>query len=413
MPNHVTILLVDLVVIIALARIFGTAARLLRQPPVIGEILAGVFVLPLLADTGVGQALLPDAVRADLTTLANIGITLFMFLVGMEFDGSALLGRGRLTTAVSVSSVVLPLGLGTLLGLYLSDEHGTGNRAGFVAFMAVALSITAFPVLARILTDRDMQRTPVGSLALAAAAVNDLVAWVLLALTVGLVGGTGGQWQLLLMIPYLVVMLGVVRPLLRSLSDSPGSKGGTLAVVVVGLLLSAAATEWMGMHLVFGAFLFGMVMPRTETRQRIHDRIADLNLVLLLPIFFVIAGLRADLSAFDSSGLAELALIIAVAIVGKFVGAYAAARACGVPARQSAMLGSLMNTRGLTELIVLNIGSELGLLTPRLYTLLVVMALVTTVMTGPLLTLFRPAEGIDGELLPPRPARRAVNSEKR
>lgn len=407
MTSHTAVLLLDLALIVALAQLLGAGARALGQPPVIGEVLAGVFVLPVLLHNGFG-GMFPADIRADLTALANVGVALFMFIVGLELDPSLLRGRGRVAAAVSAGSVLLPLGLGTLLAFYLAGTHAHSHRFSFFVFVAVALSITAFPVLARILTDRGMQRTPVGSLALTSAAINDVLAWLLLAVAVAMSGhGGGGQWRVLLLLPYLAVMVWVVRPLLRRLPANDGELTlSMLATVLAGLLASAAATEWMGLHLIFGAFLFGVVMPRNGARGLLHDRVAELNSVLLLPVFFIVAGLKVDLSAFSMSGLGELALILLAAVTGKFLGAFTMARVCGQPARHSAVLGTLMNTRGLTELIVLSIGAELGLLDARLYTLMVVMALATTAMAGPVLAFLYPPRAVMADLIPPgEPAR--------
>ncbi|GAA1302536.1 cation:proton antiporter [Saccharothrix xinjiangensis] len=399
--THIVTLLVDLSLIIALARLLGAAALRLGQPPVIGEVVAGVLVLPLIITTAPGAALFPSAVRADLSVLANIGVALFMFLVGMELDTGTARRGGRMATWVALASVALPFGLGLLVATALADRHAPpGMRAGFLVFLAVAMAITAFPVLARILTDRDMHRTPVGSLALVSAAINDVLAWVLLAVAVAL-SDRGGQspWLLALSIPYLAVMWWVVRPLLaRIMPHDRALSPGRLAVVMASLLLSAAATEWIGLHLVFGAFLLGAVMPRNGVRELVHDRVAELNSVLLLPVFFIVAGLDIDLSTLGAGGLGALALILAAAIAGKFIGAYTAARCCGAPPRQAAVLGTLMNTRGLTELVVLSIGLQLGLLNQQVYTLMVIMALVTTAMAAPLLSLLYPQRARDEEL---------------
>ncbi|MET8764160.1 cation:proton antiporter [Lentzea sp. NPDC004782] len=396
--SHIVVLLVDLALIIALARTLGAAARRLGQPSVIGEVLAGVLVLPLIVTTAPGAALFPTAIRADLSVLANIGVALFMFVVGMELDLTVVRRGGRMATSVAVGSVALPFGLGLLVALVLADGHApTGARSGFLVFFAVAMAITAFPVLARILTDRGMHRTPTGALALVSAAINDVLAWVLLAVAVALSGRGGtSQWLLALSVPYLAVMLWVVRPLLaRIMPANRPLTAGSLAVVVGGLLLSAAVTEWIGLHLIFGAFLFGTVMPRNGIRQLVHDRVAELNSVLLLPIFFIVAGLAIDFTALGADGPGALALILAAAVAGKFLGAFTAARLSGAPTHQAAVLGTLMNTRGLTELVVLSVGAQMGLLNHQLYTLMVIMALVTTAMTAPLLSFLhhrRPAE---------------------
>ncbi|WP_235926167.1 cation:proton antiporter domain-containing protein [Actinokineospora pegani] len=399
--SHIVTLLVVLALIITLARLLGAGARRLGQPPVIGEVLAGVLVLPLLVATAPGAALFPDAIRSDLSVLANLGVALFMFVVGMELDTATVRRSGKTAVAVAVSCMALPFGLGLLVALALAGRHAPdGSHTAFLVYFAVAMSITAFPVLARLLTDRGMQRTASGSLALTSAAINDALAWVLLAVAVALSGqGADDQWLLALSVPYLALMLWGVRPALaKIMADDRVLGPGKLAVVVAGMLLSAAFTEWIGLHLIFGAFLFGVVMPPSGVRQLVHEKVAELNGVLLLPIFFIVAGLNIDLGAFTSSGLGWLALILVAAITGKFLGAYAAARACGCPPRQSAVLGTLMNTRGLTELVVLSIGVQMGLLTPQLYTLMVIMALVTTAMAAPLLSVLYPQRVLDAEL---------------
>lgn len=316
-----------------------------------------------------------------------------MFIVGLEWDGALIRGSGNLAATVSFSSILLPFGLGAALALYLMQDHGTENETAFMLFMGIAMSITAFPVLARILTDRNMTRTPLGVIALACASIDDVLAWSLLAAVVAISDPSGpDQWRILLAIPYLLGMLFVLRPLLRRFADRRTVQQLTptvLACVLAGLMLSAAATEWLGLHYIFGAFLFGVILPRTGTerlRGEVHDRLGQMNGTLLLPVFFLVAGLQVDLSDLDSGGLGDLALILLVAVGGKFVGAYAAARLNRMPVRQSAALATLMNTRGLTELIVLNVGLQMGILSTNLYSLMVVMAVVTTAMAGPLLS---------------------------
>ncbi|MEV5346015.1 cation:proton antiporter domain-containing protein [Streptomyces achromogenes] len=393
--NQLFALFCDLALIIVLARILGAVAQRFSQPAVIGEVLAGILLGPTFLGHSVPEFLFPPGVRPMLTALADVGMAVFMFIVGLELDRKILRGTGRLAVTVAVSCTVLPFGLGTLLALMLADDHAQGHRLGFVLFMGTAMSVTAFPVLARILTDRKMQHTPIGGLALACAAIGDVVAWCMLAAVVALVGGGGGdQWLLLLLVPYAGVMVWVVRPLLRRLAG-----GGTrltpavLTVVLAGLLVSGAVTERIGLHFIFGAFLFGVVMPKESTerlRADIIDRIGDVSGQLLQPVFFIIVGLKVDLSDMGSSGWLDFALILLVAVSGKFVGAFLSARAFRVTARQSAVLATLMNTRGLTELIILTAGLQLGVLDERLYSLMVVMAVVTTAMAGPLLAVLRP-----------------------
>lgn len=374
-PELVPVLLADLALIIALAQVLGRAARRCGQPPVVGEILAGVLMGPTLLDGAIARTLFPVEVRPSLSVLANVGVAVFMCLVGLEVDHRILRGRGRLVTAVSLSSIMVPFALGAVLALYLVDGHSTAHRVGFVLFFGAAMSVTAFPVLARILADRDMIRTPLGGLALTCAAVDDVLAWTALAVVVSIISPES-SWHVVLVVPYCAVMLWVVRPLLRRATG--------LAVVLPGLLVSAAVTEWLGLHFIFGAFLFGVVLPRS-VRDQVVERAGPVCSVLLLPVFFTVAGLAVDLSSVDASALGELGLILLVAVGGKFAGAFVAARVNGLGTRESAVLGSLMNTRGLTELVILAVGLELGVLDSGLYSLMVVMALLTTAMTGPLL----------------------------
>lgn len=400
--HQTTSLLVGLAVMVLLARLLGALARRLGQPAVIGEVLAGIALGPTLFHGAIADTLFPGDIRPLLAALAAVGVAVFMFIVGLEWDAAMIRGSGSLAASVSFSSVLLPFGLGTLLALYLMDDYGTGDRTAFMLFMGIAMSITAFPVLARILTDRRMNRTPLGVVALACASIDDVLAWTLLATVVALSGSAGpDQWRILLAIPFLVGMLYVVRPLLhRFAAGRPALRltPTVFACILAGLLLSAAATEWVGLHYIFGAFLFGLILPRTgseQLRAEVHDRLGQMNGMLLLPVFFLVAGLKVDLSEVGRAGLGALVLILLVAIGGKFTGAYAAARLNRMPVRQSAALATLMNTRGLTELIVLNVGLQLGFLGQDLYSLMVVMAVVTTAMAGPLLTwiIGRPTDG--------------------
>ncbi|MDH2390847.1 cation:proton antiporter [Streptomyces sp. HNM0663] len=397
--HQIESLFIGLAAILVLGRVLGAAARRLGQPPVVGEFLAGLLVGPTLFGGAVADFLFPADIRPLLTALAHLGLALFMFVIGYELDLALLRGKERIAASVSLCSVLLPFGLGALLAVYLSRSHPTDNRTGFILFLGAAMSVTAFPVLARILADSGLGRTRVGGIALASAAVDDIVAWSLLAVVVTVSGG-GAQWTTLLAPVYLAVMFLVVRPGLRRLFDERRGRGqitaDRLIVVLGGLMLSCWAAEWLGVHFVFGAFLFGVVMPRTTServRAQVVDRFEYLSRLLLLPAFFVVAGLQVDLSRTDLRALGELALVLLAAISGKFLGAYAASRANRVPPLQSAVLATLMNTRGLTEIVILTVGLQLGVLTPDLYALMVVMALITTAMTGPLLHLLKRRAG--------------------
>ncbi|SBT65708.1 Kef-type K+ transport system, membrane component KefB [Micromonospora sediminicola] len=398
-------LLVALVAVVATARLCGALARRLGQPPVIGEILGGILLGPTLFGGVHTNLLFPAQIRPSLTILATIGVVLFMFFVGLEVDPGRLRGQGHLATSVSIAAVVLPFGLGALLATYLVARHPTAHRVEFVLFLGTAMAVTAFPVLARILTDKGLLHTPIGGLALASAAVGDVIAWALLAVVVTLADGGADPWRMLLAVPYVLLMLRVVRPLLaRSVGRLPTgwlAGAGALAVTSIGLLASAAATEWMGLHAIFGAFLFGVVVPARDdvvAYARLLPTIERACSFLLLPVFFVVAGIKVDLSALDGLALGELSLILLVAIGGKAGGAFLGARLNGLRARHSVVLAILLNARGLTELIVLTVGLELGVLDRELFSLMVVMALVTTAMTGVLLRWVYPEERVRRDL---------------
>ncbi len=389
--NDVQLLLADVAIVIILARLLGALARRLGQPPVLGEILVGILLGPTFFHARITNALFPTSLIPPLTALADIGLVLFMFVVGYEVDLRLIRGRERVAVAVSTGSVVLPLILGSALGVWLAHRHHVAHVSTFALFIGTAMAATAFPVLARILTDRGLHRTRIGGIALASAAIADVLAWTLLAVVVALAGSTQ-QWKVLLAIPYAAAMFVVVRPLLKRLGQSYLKAGrltpNVLATVLAVLLLSCYATNWMGLHFIFGAFLFGIVMPREPVlamREDILERLEQLSVVVLLPLYFVVSGLNINLSTIGRSGLEELGAILVVAIAGKLAGAYLGAQLTGVRGRNAGVLATLMNTRGLTELVILGVGLQLHILTKQLYTLMVVMALVTTAMGGPLL----------------------------
>ncbi|RSM88018.1 cation/H(+) antiporter [Kibdelosporangium aridum] len=396
--HQVVFLLLDLAVIVVLARLLGAVARRLDQPPVIGELLAGILLGPTLFGEGFAAALFPTDVRPFLAALANVGVAMFMFMVGLELEQTLLRGRGKLALTVSVSSIVLPFTLGVGLAFYLAMNRPVEHRLGFLLFIGAAMSVTAFPVLARILQDRGMLRTMLGGLALTCAAIGDVLAWCLLAVVVIVSGGASGteQWLIVLGPIYVALMLWVVRPLLRKLFTAGVT--GALPTVLAGALISGAVTELIGLHFIFGAFLFGVIVPREGTdtlRHRIIDRVEEFNSALLLPVFFIVSGLKVNLSTLSATGLVEFGLVLLVAIAGKFGGAFVGARLHGLPARKSAALATLMNTRGLTELIILTVGLQLGVLDQSLYSIMVAMAVITTAMAGPLLRLIYPASVIE------------------
>ncbi len=396
--SQVQLLFFDLALIIVVARLFGAAAKRVGQPPVIGEILAGLLLGPTIWGTTFTTTLFPSELLPPLTAIANLGLALFMFVVGFEVDLGLVRGREQVAASVAVGSIAAPLVLGAGLGVWLAHQHHVHHQVTFVLFFGTAMSITAFPVLARILTDRGLHRTRVGGLALAAASIDDVLAWALLAVVLAVAGAGSGhsQWRLALAPVYAAAMIWLVRPLLRRLGETFRRDGTltptVLAVVLVLLLLAGAATDWMGVKFIFGAFIFGLVMPRDipALREAVLSRIEQVSVIVLLPVFFVVAGIKVNLRGVGLSGLADLGLIMVVAVAGKFGGAYYGARLARVRSRQAGALAALMNTRGLTELVVLTIGLQMAILGRSLYSLMVVMAVVTTAMAGPLLRVIYP-----------------------
>jgi Kef-type K+ transport system membrane component KefB len=398
-PIDMVTILLDLALIIVLARIVGWLFGRIGMPPVVGEILAGVILGPSIFGPEFSEALFPLDQREYLKLLANLGLVLFMFVVGLELDTGLIRGRGRVAGSVSICSIVAPFTLGLVLALYLAESDLRPDGVGFwpfALFVGASMSVTAFPVLARILTDRNMHRTETGGLALACAAADDVLAWTLLAVVIGIAGVEGGgdsSWTVALAVPFAVLALVVIRPQMHRLTDAYRAAGrltpNLLAVVLVGLLVFSAVTEYVHVHFIFGAFLFGAIMPQgpdaASLKHEILVRLEQISVLLLLPVFFLVAGLRVKIRGLDAGDALPLLAILAVAVGGKYFGAYAGARLCDVPGWQARSLGVLMNTRGLTELVILTVGLDAGLISEDLYTLLVIMALVTTMMTGPLL----------------------------
>ncbi|MFJ8332147.1 cation:proton antiporter [Streptomyces sp. NPDC094437] len=385
---------VALALVLGVARLCGAGARRLGQPEVVGEIVAGVLLGSTLLSPSWGwRDAVPYAeVQPLLGALANVGLALFMFVIGYEMDPAFVRGSGRTALWVAAGSVLLPLAGGSLVALPYAADHGPSGAPGFILFVGVALSVTAFPVLARILADQRLDHTPVGRVAMAAAGVNDLIAWACLAVVAALFSDAAA-WRMLFLPVYLALLLLVVRPLAAHLlrnggQGAPGS-AGTVVLVVAGLMASCAATEWLGIHFVFGAFAFGAVMPREAAEERVRVAVLDglekSATPLLLPLYFVIAGTRVDLSTFRAAHLGGLAAMLAVAVATKVLGAGLGAVAAGLPRPEVFTLAVLMNTRGLTEVVILTVGLQLHFIDAEFYAILVVMAVLTTVMTSPLL----------------------------
>ena len=388
--------LVALAAVIALGQILGRICALVGQPPVIGEVLAGILLGPSLLGTEFSTRILPTESAGYLGIVAQLGVILYMFLVGLELNAEWLRGRAHVAALVSHASIVVPFVMGAMLSLWLYPKLATDNASftSFALFMGVAMSITAFPVLARILTDQGMARSQLGALALSCAATDDATAWCLLAIVVGLARAEASQALFVVAgtVVYIIVMLLAVRPVARRLAwrwNSEQLPRGAVALVFVALLTSAAATQWIGIHALFGAFLLGVVIPHdSPIAQAFTLQLKNVTTVLLLPAFFAFTGMLTDIRLLDTPEQWLICgAIILVATAGKFGGTIAAARLTGLGWRESAALGTLMNTRGLMELIVLNVGLELRVIPPSLFAMMVLMALVTTVATSPIVRL--------------------------
>jgi Kef-type K+ transport system membrane component KefB len=403
--SELTSVFISLALIIALAAAGGALFRALQQPPVIGEILAGIALGPSLLGVispGLPDRVLPTEARPFLQLIAHLGLVLFMVLVGLEVDLNMIRGRRALLAGVSAGSLALPFGIGVALALLLADQANlrppAASSTAFVLFLGTALSVTAFPVLARIIRDRGLAGTDLGVLALAVAAVTDVVAWSLLALDLSIASdGRSAIRMLAWALVAVVLAFGVARPLLaaaarRRLLDRLPART-YLVCVGVAALIAAALTSLAGLHDIFGAFLVGLVLPRTESlTAAVEDQLDNVATGLLLPAFFVIAGLSVNLTIiFEKASLLWLLVaVVVVALVSKVAGGALPAVLRGMPGREALRLGVLLSSRGLTELVVLSIGYEAGLLGDDLYTVLVAAAVITTVLTGPLLTWLGP-----------------------
>lgn len=401
--------LADVAVVLIAGAALLRLSKMSRQPAVIGEILAGIMLGPSLLGLLPGNLttrIFPMDARPYLSAISQIGLLLFMFTLGWELDAKRIGGAKRTVATVTLGSMTLPfaLGLGAAVLCYHQHDVVAGKHVGFSTFavyLGITMSITAFPVLARILSDSGLVTTRVGTLALASAAVGDVVAWCLLAVVVGLATASGPHgflvtagWAAL----YLAVMALIVRPLLKlAVLRMSGKAYNTYlaGLVAAGIFLSGYVTSGIGIHPIFGAFAFGVVMPRQPHRKLEAHMLRPFQDAskLLLPVYFIVTGLSVNIKGLHAEDYAELALLVGVACVGKIVGGTLPARRAGMTWREATGVGFLMNTRGLTELIILNVGLSLNVLDGRLFTIMVLMALITTAMAGPLLPYLVPAAG--------------------
>jgi Kef-type K+ transport system membrane component KefB len=414
--NVVLHVVATLVAVIALGHVLGAALRYVGQPPVIGEVLAGILLGPSLLGAispEAMNALIPSAavdptgqVAAALKAVAQLGVILYMFLVGLDLNANHLKQKARTAVAVSSTSIVVSFvcGAALALGLYPTLAHAGVPFTTFALFMGVSMAISAFPVLARILTDRGMAKTELGVVALGCAAADNVTAWCLLALVVGVAEAKAGAAVLVLAgaAAFIAAMVLVVKPVVARVSRRCDATVGPLPPVVIsgtflGLLSAALATEAIGIHAIFGAFLFGVLIPHDgRIAKEFTAKLKDPATVLLLPAFFAFTGMRTQFGLLSGwQDWAWCAAIIVVASAGKFGGALVAAKLAGQSWRSSAALGALLNTRGLMELVILNIGLDMGVISPTLFAMMVMMALVTTAATVPLLNLLvrEPATG--------------------
>lgn len=409
-----TPLLLQLVVILLTARVCGLILRYFGQPPVIGEMAAGIVLGPIVFGAlfpGFHAELFAKESLSALSSLSTLGLVLFMFIVGAELRApDGVRAQFRAAGWVGVLSVLLPMLFGIAISPFLYESLAADGVAfwPFALFMAAAMSITAFPIMARILKERNLTHTRIGRLSLTSAAIADVLAWIMLALVVALIGSGEGYVGFLKTTAGLVVLCAVVfgglKPLyawlLRRHAPDGAPVGMVLAALMIGMFVCAAITQWLHLHPVFGAFLFGACLPRDDRLLRaLIERVEHLAIVVLMPIFFALAGLNTTPEAFAGAGLGALALIMLAAVGGKIAGGAVGARLSGYGWRDSLSVGALMNARALMELIVIKVGLDAGLINNAAFTLLMLMAILTTVMTGPLLTLFagrdaaRPAQG--------------------
>jgi Kef-type K+ transport system membrane component KefB len=399
--HPLAILLAQIVTIILVARFFGLICKKIGQPTVIGEIIAGIVLGPSFFGSYLPEfsvLLFPDSSLDNLKFLSQIGLIFFMFVVGMELDLKVLRNKAKEAVIISHASIIIPFTLGLVLAysIYTNFAPKGVEFLSFGLFLGIAMSITAFPVLARIVQERGLQKTRIGAMVITCAAADDITAWCLLAGVIAIVKAgsiTSSLYIIVLSFVYVVAMIKLVRPFLRRIGNlydtAEKITKPVVAIFFLTLLISSYLTEIIGIHALFGAFVAGVIMPdNMKFRKMFIEKIEDVSLVVLLPLFFVFTGLRTEIGLLNSPELWKVCgLIILVAVVGKFIGSALAAKFVGQNWRDSLTIGALMNTRGLMELVVLNIGYDLGVLTKEVFAMMVIMALATTFMTGPALNI--------------------------
>lgn len=401
LKHPLAILLAQIVTIILAARIFGWICIKIKQPAVIGEMIAGILLGPSLLGMYFPEffsLLFPENSFGNLQFLSQLGLILFMYIVGMELDLQTLKNKAQDAVIISHASIIVPFTLGIGLAYFLYEEYAPAQVQflAYALFIGIAMSITAFPVLARIVQERGLQKTKLGTVVITCAAADDITAWCILAAVIAIVKAgsiLSALYTIGLALAYVALMIKVVKPFLKRVAAVKTTKESLskpiVAIFFLTLILSAYATEVIGIHALFGAFMAGAIMPENAKFRSIFiEKVEDVSMVLLLPLFFVFTGLRTQIGLLDDPKLWLITgLIIAVAVVGKFLGSALAARFVGQSWKDSLSIGALMNTRGLMELIVLNIGYDLGILSAELFSMMVIMALATTFMTGPALDL--------------------------
>jgi Kef-type K+ transport system membrane component KefB len=401
LQHPLAILLAQIVTIILVARFFGWVCRKIGQPTVIGEMIAGIVLGPSLIGMHFPEfsaLLFPKESLGNLQFLSQIGLILFMFVVGMELDLKALKNKAHDAVVISHASIIIPfsLGLGLAYFIYHSFAPQGVEFLSFGLFLGIAMSITAFPVLAGIVRERGIHKTKLGAIVITCAAADDITAWCILAAVIAIVKAgsfTSSLYVIAMAIFYVILMLKVVRPFLKKVGDLNSTRESlnkpVVAIFFLTLLLSSYVTELIGIHALFGAFLAGAIMPENNKFRSIFiEKVEDVSVVVLLPLFFVFTGLRTQIGLISDPDLWKVTgVIVLVAVAGKFFGSALAAKFVGHSWKDSLSIGTLMNTRGLMELVVLNIGYDLGVLSTEIFTMMVIMALVTTFMTGPALDL--------------------------